>query len=195
MIKKDFVDIGDSSRIYLEEARGQAGRTQPPAKAAAAKPAEPAPEAKPPAYRFIGKATNRIDGRKIVTGQAKYTHDVKLRGMLIGKILRSPHAAAEIVSIDLAPAQALPGVMAALKLAEGKVRYAGQQVAAVAAVDERTAERALALIKVEYKIAPLRRRLGKSPGRRRPSGPRRQAQRREDQRVQPRRRRKGLCRG
>jgi xanthine dehydrogenase YagR molybdenum-binding subunit len=154
MIKKDFVDIGDSSRIYLEEARGQAGRTQPPAKAAAAKPAEPAPEAKPPAYRFIGKATNRIDGRMVVTGQAKYTHDVKLRGMLIGKILRSPRAAAEIVSIDLAPAQALPGVMAALKLAEGKVRYAGQQVAAVAAVDERTAERALALIKVEYKSLP-----------------------------------------
>ncbi len=74
--------------------------------------------------------------------------------MLVGKILRSPHAAAEVVSIDLAPALAVPGVRAALKLAEGKVRYAGQQVAAVAAVDERTAEKALALIKVEYKTLP-----------------------------------------
>ena len=74
--------------------------------------------------------------------------------MLIGKILRSPYAAAEVVSIDLAPALAVPGVMAALKLAEGKVRYAGQQVAAVAAVDERTAEKALGLIKVEYKSLP-----------------------------------------
>ncbi|OGD11510.1 MAG: hypothetical protein A2W20_09560 [Candidatus Aminicenantes bacterium RBG_16_66_30] len=102
----------------------------------------------------MGKPTARVDGREIVTGRAKYTHDIKLRGMLIGKILRSPYAAAEIVSIDLAPALALPGVMAALKLAEGKVRYAGQQVAAVAAVDERTAEKALGLVKVEYKTLP-----------------------------------------
>ena len=105
-------------------------------------------------FRHIGKITPRVDGREIVTGRARYTHDVKLRGMLIGKILRSPHAAAEVVSIDLAPALAVPGVKAALKLADGKLRYAGQQVAAVAAVDERTAEKALALIKVEYKSLP-----------------------------------------
>ena len=105
--------------------------------------------------RLIGKPTSRIDGREVVTGRAKYTHDVKLRGMLIGKILRSPRAAAEIVSIDLAPALSAPGVMGAIKLAEGKVRYAGQQVAAVAAVDERTAEKALALIKVEYRSLPF----------------------------------------
>ena len=108
-----------------------------------------------PEYRLIGKPTSRIDGREVVTGRAKYTHDVKLRGMLIGKILRSPRAAAEIVSIDLAPALSAPGVMGAIKLAEGKVRYAGQQVAAVAAVDERTAEKALALIKVEYRSLPF----------------------------------------
>jgi len=105
-------------------------------------------------YRLIGKSTSRIDGREVVTGGAKYTHDIKLRGMLIGKILRSPRAAAEIVSIDLAPALATAGVAGAIKLAEGKVRYAGQQVAAVAAVDERTAEKALALVKVEYKSLP-----------------------------------------
>src|SRR4030042_1975692 len=93
-------------------------------------------------------------GREVVTGRATYTQDIKLRGMLIGKILRSPYAAAEVVGLDLAPALALPGVFAALKLAEGKVRYAGQQVAAVAAVDERTAEKALALIKVDFKTLP-----------------------------------------
>lgn len=147
-----------NTKDYMEEARGQAARPQRPAQAAAAKraakPAAPLPEVKAPDYRYIGKPTPRIDGREVVTGRAKYTQDIKLRGMLIGKILRSPHAAAEVVSIDLAPALALPGVLAAVKLAEGKVRYAGQQVAAVAAVDERTAEKALALVKVDYRTLP-----------------------------------------
>src|SRR5512141_1074447 len=138
-----LIDLPDQARPARATAATQA-----------AKPDEPAPAAKPPDYRYIGKTNSRVDGRMIVTGQAKYTHDVKLRGMLIGKILRSPRAAAEIVSIDLAPALAVPGVLAALKLAEGNVRYAGQQVAAVAAVDERTAEKALGLIKVEYKTLP-----------------------------------------
>jgi len=154
MRKKDFKDIGDGSGLYMEEARGQATRTQRPAQAVPAKPAAAPPEAKAPEYRHIGKPTRRIDGREVVTGRATYTQDVKLKGMLIGKILRSPYAAAEVVSIDLAPALALPGVLGAVKLADSKVRYAGQQVAAVAAVDERTAEKALALIKVEYKTLP-----------------------------------------
>jgi xanthine dehydrogenase YagR molybdenum-binding subunit len=154
MRKKDFKDIGDGSGLYMEEARGQATRTQRPAQAVPAKPAAAPPEAKAPEYRHIGKPTRRIDGREVVTGRATYTQDVKLQGMLIGKILRSPHAAAEVVSIDLAPALALPGVLGAVRLPDSKVRYAGQQVAAVAAVDERTAEKALALIKVEYKTLP-----------------------------------------
>ena len=152
MRKEDFTDIGDGSRLYMEEARGQAMRPQRPAQTASE--AAPPPEAKAPEYRYIGKPTRRIDGREVVTGRATYTQDVKLKDMLIGKILRSPHAAAEVVSIDLTPALALPGVLAALKLAEGKVRYAGQQVAAVAAVDERTAAKALSLVKVEYKTLP-----------------------------------------
>lgn len=143
-----------NSKDYMAEARGQAAKQALPAKAAAAKPAAPPPEAKAPDYRLIGKPTRRVDGREVVTGRAKYTQDIKLRGMLIGKILRSPHAAAEVIGIDLAPALALPGVLAALKLGEGKVRYAGQQVAAVASIDERTAEKALALIKVEYRTLP-----------------------------------------
>ena len=154
MSKKDFTDIGDGSGLYMEEARGQATRTPRPAQAVPAKPAAAQSEAKAPEYRHIGKPTRRIDGREVVTGRATYTPDVKLRDMLIGKILRSPHAAAEVVGIDLAPALALPGVYAALKLTEGKVRYAGQQVAAVAAVDERTAEKALSRINVEYKTLP-----------------------------------------
>ena len=143
---------------YMSVARGEAAGAEQQAKTAAAKPAakpaEPQPEPKAPEYKYIGKPTARVDGREIVTGRAKFTQDVKLRGMLIGKILRSPHAAAEVVSIDLAPALALPGVLAALKLAEGKIRYAGQQVAAVAAVDEKTAEKALALVKVDYQTLP-----------------------------------------
>jgi xanthine dehydrogenase YagR molybdenum-binding subunit len=147
-----------NSKDYIAEARGgttrQAVKPKPQAKEAAAAAAPPAAPAKAPEYKYIGKSTARLDGREIVTGRAKYTHDIKLRGMLVGKILRSPYAAAEVVSIDLAPALALPGVVAALKLAEGKVRYAGQQVAAVAAVDERTAEKALGLVKVQYKTLP-----------------------------------------
>lgn len=105
-------------------------------------------------FNQIGAYTPRVDGDKIVTGQAPYTHDIKLRGMLTCKILRSPHAAAEIVSIDTSKAENLPGVKAALKLNEKKVQYAGQQVAAVAAVDEYTAEKALSLIEVQYKTLP-----------------------------------------
>ena len=69
-----------------------------------------APAAPAGAFRLIGKATPRIDGAKIVTGKARYTHDLYFADMLHGKVLRSPHAAAEIVSIDLGPALALPEV-------------------------------------------------------------------------------------
>jgi xanthine dehydrogenase YagR molybdenum-binding subunit len=142
------LDIGEGSLLYIEEAKGaetsgEKGRGQA------------APETASTAFRFIGKPTARVDGRKIVTGEARFTHDIKLRGLLTGKILRSPHASAEVVSIDLSPALALAGVLAGLKLAEGRVRYAGEQVAAVAAVDEATAEKALALIKVDYRPLPF----------------------------------------
>jgi xanthine dehydrogenase YagR molybdenum-binding subunit len=150
MAKKTFTDIGDDSRLYMAEARG--GRFSAPQDRG--KPA-PASAPKPPAYRYIGKSTQRIDGRLIVTGRAKYTHDIRLRGMLSGKILRSPHACAEIVSIDLEPARKVPGVRAVIPLAEGKVLYAGAQVAAVAAVNEKTAEKALSLINVSTKVLPF----------------------------------------
>ena len=141
-------------KAYIAYARGE-GQARPAGKAAAAKPAPAAVEAPKPAYKIIGRSTPRVDGREVVTGRAKYTHDIRLAGMLVGKILRSPRAAAEVAAIDLGPALALPGVAAAVKLAEGRVLYAGQQVAAVAAVDERTADEALALIKVDFKARPF----------------------------------------
>lgn len=116
---------------------------------------ESAPTEKEESFRIIGESTKRIDGEKIVTGQAPFTQDIKLRGMLIGKILRSPHAKAEVLSVDLGAAKSLPGVKAAIQVNRGNIQYAGQQVAAVAAVDEKTADKALELIKVEYKPLPF----------------------------------------
>ncbi len=105
-------------------------------------------------FNLIGKPTSRVDGREIVTGRASYTHDLSFEGMLIGKILRCPHACAQILSLDLSRAMRVPGVKAAIQLQKGRIKYAGDQVAAVAACDEKSAERALGEIKVEYKILP-----------------------------------------
>jgi len=107
-------------------------------------------------------------------GKAKYAADLKLPGMLVGKIKRSPYAHARILNIDTSRAEALPGVKSVVtgKDTEGvkwgvfpytrdqqfiqteKVRYIGDEVAGVAAVDEETALRALELIKVEYEELP-----------------------------------------
>lgn len=122
-------------------------------------------------YRHIGKSPMRIEAREKVTGRAIYTCDMELPGMLIAKCIHSPYARAKIVSIDTSAAKALPGVKAVLTgadipyllglymidkrvLARGMVRYQGEAVAAVAAVDEKTAETALSLIKIEYKELP-----------------------------------------
>lgn len=121
----------------------------------------------------IGTRTPLIDGIDKVTGRARYTADIAAPGALVGRILRSPHAHARIVAIDTRAARALDGVHAVCTgddtpvpygvlpiaeneypLARGKVRYRGDPVAAVAAVDEATAERALAAIQVEYEVLP-----------------------------------------
>ena len=60
----------------------------------------------------VGKSVPRIEGRGIVTGQLKYVFDVQMANMLVGKMLRSPHAHARIISIDTSKAEALPGVKA-----------------------------------------------------------------------------------
>src|SRR4029077_2377272 len=109
----------------------------------------------------------RIDGADKVSGAAKYAADIVRPGTLHARILRSPVPHARIVSIDTSRAQALPGVHAVLTaadipdyligramrdmpiLARDKVRFVGEKVAAVAAVDLDTAEEALGLIEVE----------------------------------------------
>lgn len=122
----------------------------------------------------VGKPVPRIDGVEKVTGSAKYVVDMTLPRMLHAKILRSPHAHAKIVSIDTSEAERLPGVKGVITgknvreqtqpygclikdemaLHADKVRYAGDEVAAVAAESEEIADEALALIKVEYEPLP-----------------------------------------
>ncbi len=123
-------------------------------------------------YSFIGKDILRVDGLEKVTGDAIFTTDISLPGMLVGKIKRSPFPYAKILSIKVDKACKLPGVRAVitakdvdqfpygpiiadeLPLADTYARYAGEEVAAVAAVDVETAEKALDLIEVEYQELP-----------------------------------------
>ncbi|HEY0023609.1 MAG TPA: xanthine dehydrogenase family protein molybdopterin-binding subunit [Longimicrobium sp.] len=128
-------------------------------------------EEKSAPLNVIGTRQRKTDGLEKSTGRARYTDDLVLPGMLHGKILRSPHPHALIRSIDTSAAQALPGVFAVVTgsempipfgiivwtpdenaLATDKVRYIGDAVAAVAAVDEDTALRALELIHVDYEV-------------------------------------------
>ncbi len=127
-----------------------------------------------PGFLVVGARGRKADSIAKATGETLYTDDIQLPRMAHGKILRSPHAHARILSIDTSAADALPGVFATMTgadvptayciipwtpdetaLAVGKVRYVGEGVAAVAAVDEETANRALALIRVEYELLPI----------------------------------------
>ena len=133
-------------------------------------------------YNVIGTRPIRHDGVDKVTGRAQYGADVRLSGMLFGKVLRSPHAHARILSIDTSQAEALLGVKAIItgadfptlqdkiaQVGEGtvnlrymsancmaldKVLYHGHAVAAVAATNVHIAEEALALIDVQYEVLP-----------------------------------------
>ena len=109
-------------------------------------PARPQQHAKypwptPEESAVLGKRLTRVDGPLKVSGRAKYTYDINRPGMLHARILRSPHAHARLVSIDLSAAQKAPGVKAALAVLEpGKqAMYQGDEVAAVAAVTEEQA--------------------------------------------------------
>jgi len=108
--------------------------------------------------RFDGDhvTSPRIEARDKVTGAAKYTVDIKQDGMLEGVILRSQNAHARILELDLAPALALPGVVAAVSLLgdDPIVRYVGAPIAAVAAKDRKTANAALAAIGISSEILP-----------------------------------------
>ncbi|WP_018992555.1 4-hydroxybenzoyl-CoA reductase subunit alpha [Aromatoleum toluclasticum] len=121
----------------------------------------------------VGARMPLIDGVDKVTGNARYTADLPAQGALVGRLLRSPWAHAEIVSVDIADALGLPGVRAVITgeecdtpygvipiaqnefpLARGRIRYIGEPLAAVAAVDEATADAAIALIRFEVRELP-----------------------------------------
>ena len=120
----------------------------------------------------VGQPVPLIDGVEKVTGRALYTADLPARA-LVGRILRSPYAHAELLDVDVSAARALPGVVAVITgadcdktfgvlpitmnefpLARDRVRYRGEPIAAVAAVDAETAERALQLIRMNVTELP-----------------------------------------
>src|SRR5262249_56120088 len=133
-------------------------------------------------HGYVGTRTIRPDGVDKVTGRARFGADFNLPGQLIGRVLRSPHPHARIVSIDTSRAQALPGVKAVITrddfpdqpsefipagemmmnykdvvrnvMAREKALYEGHAVAAVAATSTAIARRALKLIDVKYEVLP-----------------------------------------
>jgi 4-hydroxybenzoyl-CoA reductase subunit alpha len=124
-------------------------------------------------FSIIGKPIAMVDAAGKTTGAGKYTDDLSLPGMLVGRILHSPYPHARIKRIDTSRAAKLEGVVAIATgkdapnpygilpvghdehaLALDKVRYVGDNVACVAAVDEATADKALELIDVEYEVLP-----------------------------------------
>jgi len=118
-----------------------------------------APYAPGAELRVVGKPENRLDAIAKATGTAKYASDQRPAGMLYGAILRSPHANADITLLDTSTAEQMPGVKAVLKVPEvfqtSSCRYAGAEVAAVAAETEAIAEEALRSIFVEYEVLPF----------------------------------------
>src|SRR6185295_9776911 len=118
---------------------------------------DPAPWDPSQKFSVLGGRVPRLDGKVKATGEAKYPSDVRLPGMLYARILRCPYAAATVKSIDLVPGRTSPGVKAALALAEPgeKMRFAGQEVAAVAADTPERADDAIRAIKVVYEPRPF----------------------------------------
>lgn len=110
-------------------------------------------------YKVIGRSTDRVDAIAKVTGAAKYTYDKNLPKMLFGRMLRCPHANANVKSIDLEAARKMKGVYAVLDLSlearRASKRFAWDAVAAVAAETEALAEEACRAIKVEYEVLPF----------------------------------------
>src|SRR6201997_2430597 len=124
-------------------------------------------------FSIIGKPTAMVDAAEKTTGAGKYTDDLSVPGMLVGKILHSPYPHARIERIDTSRAEQLEGVVAVVvgkdapnpygilpvghdehALALDKVRYVGDNVACVVAISEAVAEQALELIDVDYEILP-----------------------------------------
>ena len=125
-------------------------------------------------YQVLNSRAPRLDGPVKATGRAKYADDISMTGMLYAGILQSPLAHAKVLHIDTSKAKKLPGVKAIITakdvglikygvsparydetlFAFDKVRYVGDEIAAVAAVDPATVQEALSLIKVDYEELP-----------------------------------------
>jgi len=105
---------------------------------------------------LLGQRVSRVDSPDKVSGRARYTYDVKRPGMLFGKMVRSPYAHAKVVSIDISAAEKMPGVKAIeiVQKQGSTVHWAGDEVVAIAAVDEATAEDAARAVKVKYQKLP-----------------------------------------
>ena len=131
----------------------------------------------PEMLQCVGERVPRKDGPDKATGRAIYTVDIRLPGMLVGRILRSPHPHAKILNIDTSRAEKLRGVKSVITakdtagaihgfvetprypadqypLATDRVRSVGEEVAAVAATDRYILEEALSLIQVDYEPLP-----------------------------------------
>lgn len=142
---------------------------------------------------LVGRSVHRVDGVEKVDGSIKFPTDAYLEGMLYAKVLRSPHPHARIVSMDTSEAERHPGVEAVITrkdipglnrygalqpdipvLAEDVVRYVGEPVAIIVAVDEETAEEAMGLVRVEYEplkpVLSIEEALGPGSPRVRPGG-------------------------
>ena len=129
---------------------------------------------RPGGFRIVGQSVRRTDALEKVTGRARYLSDMELPGMAHARLLRSPYAHARLLRVDLRAAREVPGVYAVVAasdltfcdpfygpalrdrplLASEVVRYEGEPVVAVAAVDEATAAEALDLVEVEYEELP-----------------------------------------
>ena len=130
---------------------------------------------RPEGFRMIGQPIPRVDARDKATGRTRYVADIKVQGALFGKVLRSPYPHARVLNVDISRAEQLPGVRAVVThadtpgvlygsynsgikdefiLAKNRVRYVGDEVAAVAAIDPDIAMEALTLIRVDYEPLP-----------------------------------------
>ena len=106
--------------------------------------------------KLIGTRVSRVDAPVKVSGRAKYTYDYHGTGMLYGKVVRSPHAKAKILSIDTSAAEKMPGVKAVeiIQKPGTTAQWAGDEIVAVAAIDEASAEDAARAIVVKYQALP-----------------------------------------
>jgi xanthine dehydrogenase YagR molybdenum-binding subunit len=111
----------------------------------------------PPEERaYIGRRVGRVDGFPKSTGHAKYTYDYNPQGLLYGAFVRSPYPHARITSIDTSAAETMPGVKAIeiVQKPGTEVHWAGEEIVAIAAIDERKVRDAVRAVKVEYEQLP-----------------------------------------